>query len=87
MRTRFLDFLARCFNAHLADNEKRFADDVREARRLAVEFNAVIKRINKNGDVTVWYTNYPGANPDAAWVGPFSIHRIDAKTKRGGEKV
>lgn len=87
MRTRFFAYLARCFNAHLSDDEERFANGVAEARLLAEAFNNKIKEIDNLGDITVWYRNYPSASPDAAWVGPFSIQRIDAKTKRGGNKV
>lgn len=53
MRSRLCAYLARCFNAHLSDDQKRFADDAAKARRLASELNTVLERLSK-GDSVPW---------------------------------
>ena len=52
MRTRFLAFLARCFDARLTDNERHIAKKLTEARYLANELNKVLRDLD-DGNLSV----------------------------------
>lgn len=78
MRARLCAYLARCFNAHLTDDEKRFANDVAEARRLSDELNEVSTRLSKYpSHVTFWVSVRSGDYTYSA--GDFRIRRVTAE--------
>lgn len=85
MRARLCAYLARCFNAHLTDDEKRFADDVAAARAAASAFNDALKNLAKweNGN-TIWVNYRRGYRDETEFDRPsqFRISKIEASVNQ-----